>query len=224
MSTRLEDLIVRLKKRHPYLAFVIGGGIILLDNVGRAQIIKDLYANVRTYWGTIHAMWPSHALTWAGAAFIAYGLISLFLPEKDNVPSVEAPAYPPLPKVEAAVAEQPRRIFLGKTTTVEYLQKLFRENTEIQANKLVGDYIGKWIRVSGCVVNVSSIAQGIQVLMRPRKSEKRPDEYVQLHFGADWIDRVSILRPDEEISAIGQLNAVSGLWISLKNCEFGESE
>jgi hypothetical protein len=82
MSNHLQDLVVRLKKRHPYLALVIGGVVIVLDNIGRAQIFKDLYTNVRAFWGAIHAIWPSHALTWVGAAFVVFGLVSLLLPEK----------------------------------------------------------------------------------------------------------------------------------------------
>jgi hypothetical protein len=102
--------------------------------------------------------------------------------------------------------------------------KLFRDNTAMQAQKLIGDYVGKWMRVSGRVVNVSSIGNNIQVLMRPPISENRPDDYIDLQFAPGWKDRVSILRRDDEISAEGRLANVSGLWISFNDCELIEME
>jgi hypothetical protein len=86
------------KKRHPYLWFVVGGVAVVLDNIARVQVIKDMYAKVASVFsGAVgfRIPWPSHLLTWIGACFILFGLVSLFWPRKKlETKQIEAASKP----------------------------------------------------------------------------------------------------------------------------------
>jgi hypothetical protein len=110
-----------------------------------------------------------------------------------------------------------KRIFVGKTVTIGFLQDIYRKNTEIQGDKLAADYIGKWMRVSGEVRGVKSTEEGMRLTMIPSKNE-----LVSLEFRKKWNDQVSILPLGEKIIVIGRIQEIKSLWVMLEECEVAD--
>jgi hypothetical protein len=76
--------------------------------------------------------------------------------------------------------------------TPEYLMSLFAEHTSIQAKRLIEPYIGKWMRVSGPLGNVSNNEYFAQIVF-----EHRPSSHTQIYMyfrQPDRSDRLSVLR------------------------------
>jgi hypothetical protein len=94
------------------------------------------------------------------------------------------------------------------------LTGLFDEHTSIQAEKLVEAFIGKWVRVSGTVGNVTAIAGGGAKVQLPRDSEH---SMVFMRFNDKSV--VEVLKKGDPITVIGKIRQVSTLWLELENCE-----
>ncbi len=98
--------------------------------------------------------------------------------------------------------------------TPEYLTGLFDEHTDIQAEKLVEAFVGKWVRVSGAVRNVKASGEdGATVYL----SRETAGASVSMEFN----DRsaVEVLKKGGLVTAIGQIERVDSLWVGLGNCE-----
>lgn len=76
-------MLERLKRRHSGLYFFISGSIVVIDQLGRFQTIKDMYSVVRSWFAIrtdIHLKWPPHLLLYIGLVILAIGLFSFLLP------------------------------------------------------------------------------------------------------------------------------------------------
>ena len=118
------------------------------------------------------------------------------------------------------------RIYLGKDVTPKFLSDMHRKNTTIQADKLSEDYVGKWLRISGRVGDISLLDfhKGPQIYVTvylPRKAKTREEfDMVQLYFdNAKWGDRVNSLGRGHEINAIGKVAHIDFLGVRLEDCE-----
>jgi len=49
----MPGLFERTKKRHPLFALIFGGVVVFLDNVGRAQVLRDIYQGINLIWTNI---------------------------------------------------------------------------------------------------------------------------------------------------------------------------
>jgi hypothetical protein len=144
------------------------------------------------------------------------------------------PAVPPQPDKEAESAPAITRPEPTETNVVpplrtsddgrvivhitpEELINYFREHTTAQAQKLVGVYLGKWMRVAGPVSDIDNA--GI-VFIRHENTNKA----ILLEFNeAKWVERISVLRLGDEVAVLGQLQYISGIGIRLENCELLDS-
>jgi hypothetical protein len=132
MPNWLQNHLESSKKRHPLVFLFIGGLLIFLDNIGRAQVIRDMYQGFKMWLATVNVVWPAHLLTWVGAAIVILSGASLIwtIPvpasittanpkrEPANVPPIpELPPVPPKPTHKLEEPKRPNFIFLAGTTT-----------------------------------------------------------------------------------------------------------
>jgi hypothetical protein len=91
----------RLKRRYTRLFFIIGGFLFIVDQIGRIQTVRDLYAAGKNWFASrsdIQLTWPPHTLLGVGVFFVLLGSISFFMPDRKKasspVPSPEPPTPP----------------------------------------------------------------------------------------------------------------------------------
>jgi hypothetical protein len=108
----------RLKRRYRRLFVILGGILIIVDQIGRYQTVATLYqsgkrwlaatTDIHLNWTPIHLVWPPHMLLGVGAFFVVLGLVSFFWPLTpepkyiENAPSPLQSAKPTSPQ-DAAV-------------------------------------------------------------------------------------------------------------------------
>jgi hypothetical protein len=67
------------KEKHPLLAYLLGGLLLILDTIGRIQTLQYVKQRVTDMGKWLiqpawHISWPSHLLAWVGASAILFGL------------------------------------------------------------------------------------------------------------------------------------------------------
>lgn len=100
--------------------------------------------------------------------------------------------------------------------TTDYLRGLFEGRTDVQAQKEVDIWIGKWMPVSGVVDDVQGDESwGFSVtfddLPFPSKAWMR--------FNGAWAGRLSVLKPGDAVTVLGKITAVNGAQVTLEECE-----
>ena len=101
--------------------------------------------------------------------------------------------------------------------TPDYLRSFFVEHISIQAQRLIEPYIGKWMRVSGPLDDVSNNEYFSQVVF-----ERRPGTHTVTYMyfrQPDRRDRLSVLRRGTELTVLGQIERVNAMEVHLNNCE-----
>lgn len=113
--------------------------------------------------------------------------------------------------VEPTPVESPR-IYLK--VTPEYLMGIPRDQMAIQASKSIEHFIGKWLKVSGTVTNVSSSdSDTIVTFANPNFT------LIQMYFEKGWHGLVSALNREQQITVIGQVQQVQAYALILTKCE-----
>lgn len=108
-----------------------------------------------------------------------------------------------------------QRVHVPEGVDADYLTGLCRENTSVQAHKLVEPYLGKWIRVEGAVKDVMILGTGrLAVLMQPDGSEEIAGISVWLTFNNDS-ERVALLRRGDSVAAEGSIQKVDAYTLDL---------
>jgi hypothetical protein len=103
--------------------------------------------------------------------------------------------------------------------TPQYLVGLFQTHLRHQAQRLVSPFIGKWLKISGTVSNVSEHKRWWTVSMW-LPYDSRPSAFLaSLRFEPQWGDRLSVVSRDTEINVIGQIDEVTSTDLSLEHCE-----
>jgi hypothetical protein len=158
--------------------------------------------------------------------FVAFGAIGFFVDRGYRVKLQQdaraqqnvAPA-----SATAPIAEVPQRQFLPPDIDFKYLTGLYRENTWLQADGLAKNYIGKWMKQSVIVENVVESPtlgnrSGFNVLA---SIEHPPKNFAveSLKFGADWKDRVSVLKRGSKITFVGKIDGLDSSSITFRDCE-----
>jgi hypothetical protein len=137
-------------------------------------------------------------------------------PARTEVPErMRAPATSP-PRLGAQNLEG--RVFVGPDITPQFLQSLLKAHTEVQAEKLLDIYVGKWMQLSGEVCHVGKFEYGSSTVMFAGQPDK-DDPAVMLYFSKVWTERLSVLRLGNNINVIGRIGSVNGLRVRLDDCE-----
>lgn len=117
--------------------------------------------------------------------------------------------------VNAAIAPSDR-VFINDTP--EHLMALGKDHTSIIRDKVTEIYFHKWLNISGKVKNVIADGSGGSLVM-VSFNDGNAMQHVLLWFNEQWYDRASMLRIDQNISAIGRIRKIGHQDIELDNCE-----
>lgn len=214
MANRLQKFFDGSKKR---VGYIVGGVLIALDNIGRIQVIKGLWAELKIVWATVHLAWPSHLLTWIGVGFVLFGIVSSFWPNRaENAPLVEQPAVISASNEADLVLPQPGsdgRVILGRGLTPVYFINELRGKTTYDIERATQIYVGKWMRFEGEIEDIR-LTEGTGEF---RVTFKQPpgESYVGATFAITWSDHMSIKKAGERISLIGKIRQIERNWIWL---------
>ncbi|MGA8026421.1 MAG: hypothetical protein WB992_04695 [Bryobacteraceae bacterium] len=97
-----------------------------------------------------------------------------------------------------------------------YLTGLYRGHTSVQADSIARTYIGKWMKLSVSVGDVSSSVLDKHIHMLSGLDNAT----VGMDFdAATWADRVSVLRRGSQVTVIGTVYRIDAYTLELDNCE-----
>lgn len=120
-------------------------------------------------------------------------------------------------KAETEIVREEERIFVGDSITPKYLYDFFEHNTSVQATKLTDAYLGKWMRITGDLSQVSVFGEIRRFAQVTFKDMRSPTVF--LIFDEKWIDRLSILKRGDRLTIIGKLDRIDAATIQLNHCE-----
>lgn len=108
------------------------------------------------------------------------------------------------------------RIFVEREP--EDLIGMLRGHTSMQAARLVEPFIGKWMKFSRPVRDITAGGMGGGCFVH---AEGNPAFIPRLHlnFSPRWVDRLSIAQKGDTITAIGQIAELNEAWITFAYCE-----
>jgi len=133
-------------------------------------------------------------------------------------PIREEPVSEKPARKEAVADQEERRVFVN--VPPDYLMKFFEDHTQILATRLVEPYVGKWIKISAPVFNVSARKNSAgEQTMTVALHRPKSTILFMLAFGSQWADVLTILRKDDLFTAIGKIEAVDRTSITLVDCE-----
>jgi hypothetical protein len=133
--------------------------------------------------------------------------------EKTTTPVIETPKTPSATDI----------IFkkIGDRDVMEnaadYLFWLRRSMSSVRAGAMLAPYIGKWIKVTGRIGDVRDTFVSLNV--KDESGNSFMSNSVFLSFDDKWKDRFHMLDRNMFITVIGELEAMGGANMDLKNCE-----
>lgn len=235
-----ETRMGRLIGRAPQPLRMVAGTILLLMAIRGAA---DDGLGVVEWSG---AVWT---FTSSQPVWIVFAIVGLFLMTVDlwaphvlphlTHPADEPPPSEPEPQEMDAVlpdrdpepsAPERERVFVPSNITPEYLADLFDDRTDLQAKGLVEPYIGKWMKVSGPLGNVSPPNKYFtQVTLKTKGmfdggGRFETHGYLYMYFKPGWEERLAMLRPDTSIAVVGRLKEVNWVEVHLEHCELVDEE
>jgi hypothetical protein len=166
-------------------------------------------------------------------AYRRQGLVSEPVPSQGRtktaiIAPASAPSFPSLTSAGeappiAVKPEETERVFVPPELTPKRLRSFYRENTSIQAAELTKNYIGQWMKVTGCLGEVIGNEFRSQVTFQHNYISL---EYfvIFMYFREPHIDRLKILRRGDKLTVIGQIQRVESIELHLDNCELVDSE
>jgi hypothetical protein len=115
--------------------------------------------------------------------------------------------------------------------TPGWLIARFKDHTDVQAQKLVEPYIGKWIRVSGKLNNVMSSSEHfVQVTFQPAKTlferdTEDPDDWamVWMYFPKDQEADLALLPRGAPLTVLGRIDRIDAVNVHLQDCELEDA-
>jgi len=179
-----------------------------VDAAGNAEFVWQklgLSENAARFLGSPHAIDFMVAISLLGL------VVSLLYQTNRNmalgVP--EAPVAAGNAKTQAPTEN--RRVVIDASP--EYLMKLCEGRTSIQARKSVELYIGKWMRIAGTVSDANEYDDFFSVSLKNKEGKS-----ILAYFRKEY-DRVSVLRPGDQIVVMGEIETITATHIGLEKCE-----
>jgi hypothetical protein len=194
----------------------------------------------------LHVDWFRWGLT-ALLAVLIFGLADYFLyrryprailtapipPKPQSDDTIRSPAVTPYrPSAPAAIPtsilapkpENPPRDFVDAHVSPEFLVGLYEGQTTLGAEKRAAKYIGKWLLVSGSLLETFGgypLLEGKAPAVAAFASMlKRPS--IIMVFHDEWIDRLATVAKNQNISVSGQIKEIGRDKIVLNHCELVE--
>ena len=127
--------------------------------------------------------------------------------------------------IEAALAN-PERIFVN--VTVAYLMEQFDGRTTAEAHRIVGPYVGKWVKVRAPVNDVQEHGRETQITLSPKIESRQtlinPGYILVWGTSQSWKSRASILKRGDIVHAEGQILRIDAFAVTLARAEFLQTE
>ena len=100
------------------------------------------------------------------------------------------------------------------------LRALHKQHTSLHTQRIAEPYIGKWLKVSGRLHDVSKYSSTTFVTLEADSPLKIPDITLKLRFDDSvWGDRLALLHRGDHVSIIGKIEEISAVTITLTDCE-----
>jgi hypothetical protein len=110
------------------------------------------------------------------------------------------------------------RIFLSSDENPQSIVEKRRGLTDFQAERVLGAYVGKWMRVGGPVVNITASRDYVMVSIMESVENTM---VTTLNFNGDR-DRLELINQNDGLIANGRIVNVGLLGLSLDECEILE--
>ena len=126
---------------------------------------------------------------------------------------------------KSSTAKEGRRIFVGSSTTPQYLVGLLKGVNSLQVKNAILPYIGKWMKVSGLVTHVGGELTIIVVLLAVN-AEPNSEFTICAVFRGQWKEQLEILREGDALNIVGRIEKIEEFpsrMVTLINCEIIDS-
>jgi hypothetical protein len=141
-------------------------------------------------------------------------------PPTPVVPSPAITPEPSIPKPKIEVPAPPPKEFVDAHVTLEFLVGLYEGQTTLGAETLASKYKGKWMPVSGPLLETVGgypFLQGRTPVVASLERQQGPS--VILVFHNEWIDRLAMIPKNKIISVHGQIEDIGRSKVVLNPCE-----
>jgi hypothetical protein len=118
---------------------------------------------------------------------------------------------------ERATARDKPRLFVGDNVTPKSLTAFYEGKTQLEGDRAVAPFKGKWIKISAQIKDIGSSTIGTGSLMITASDESPMS--VLMVFSREWDTRLSILGRGDRITVIGMIRAIGVLVVILDECE-----
>jgi hypothetical protein len=214
--------------------FVLAG-ILALSAIFWKPISKEF-----PKFGSFASSLASQSISWFTLLIVGFGIVFLLdLAARVGWLGVQSPVLarrpePVItpkrePKSDEGIEEKEReekkraepeapRVFIDVTPT--FLMGLYENTTAVKADAMFLAYIGKWIRCSGIVREVSKYFDDTtSVLLWDDASSVQGAKLIGAGFDRSWKERVIDLPQVEHLSIIGEIKKSNSYNCSLEHCE-----
>ena len=169
-----------------------------IDGVVNDPLVQDLAAKAVRIAAFLNQGWIRTALTVAGLALLAWPLV-LFL------------------RTRRLKRNVPERIFVPASISLTDLAEPFKSHTQIEAQGLTAKYLGRWIRISGAVSQLSKAGLNAVLLVHTEHFILGP--LAHMYFHGSQGAKAGMLRKGAPFAAIGRIAAVNHSGAMLEDCE-----
>ena len=219
-DAQMEPQGVWYKSTKGWVSAVVGIVYFVLDHWGRAETAHDIYAVLKPMAKFFPLISP----------WIPFGLfavaVGFFEAERRKRPrqaalSSHISSPPIVPAMRVQPESGPRKMV---NVTPEDLTGFFKgDHTSTQAGKMVEAYIGKWMKISGPVGDVSGSTALVRQVTFAGRSIFSYNHVLMYFYKQELFDQLSTLKPGDNITVIGQIAQVSSQDVRLENCEIVDS-
>jgi hypothetical protein len=133
----------------------------------------------------------------------------------DVAPTTQG-VQPSTQAIQSSAQVMQERIFV--TEPLQQIMDSAKGFTEVETDRFVEPYIGKWAKLSGEVADVSDnkpLGHGVLIRL---KAPGRFWSYSNLYFDHD-LERIRLLHADTHITVVGQISKISQYGFFLEQCE-----
>jgi hypothetical protein len=213
------------------LAFGFGFEAVRAETVPRRNIFAVLGAAcffAAIFWLQIKTIWPAFtvAVTSTATNPLAWFIVGMFIlavfafhrPKNRSV--VDRPVAAPNPTsfaIPAPKPSKPKKVFIDVSPS--YLSGLYKNRTAVQGDALAAAYIGKWIAVTGKVIDISQDPPRNDFLVQFSDSE---GVWLAATFPEELSEKISHIPHGATITVQGEIRSVDTMRVILKECELGE--
>jgi hypothetical protein len=104
------------------------------------------------------------------------------------------------------------RVVVG--VSPKFLTSLYEQHMAIQSDRLAAAYIGKWMKITGRLKNVSMIGQSLMSV-----SFWEDTMVIIMYFDLAWSERLTVLIRGQTISVMGKIEKINQSDLQLTDCE-----